>query len=254
MDTKEIQTNMGRITATIDPIEGTRPVVFLHGVFLNKELWKPYQSELTRRSHIYIDMPAHGDSSDVGHRWSLNDCVEMLIQVLDALQVTQCIVIGQSWGSMTALRAAVQYPNRFEALGLFNMPHKKTRGMRKWGFQMQKLFLRFPRFYATQAARSLYSDKLLQQQPELVSHMQASMARRTADELSHIIDAVILQPEDASLYIDRLKVPALAIVGEDDYVGTPTGLETWVVPGRHITPHETVEKTREAITYVLGMA
>jgi pimeloyl-ACP methyl ester carboxylesterase len=250
----EIGTDLGKISVAMEIVENTIPVVFLHGVFLDKYLWSTYNTEFTHRSHIYIDMPAHGDSGDVGHDWTLDDCVNMLMQILDALDVDRCVVIGQSWGSMVALRAAHKFPHRFAALGLFNMPHAKTAGLRKLGFLFQKLFLFMPRFYAKQAARSLYSEDVLMRRPELLTQMQERMTRRSAKELARIVDAVILHPDDATSYIEMLKVPALAVVGEDDYVGTPPKLETWIVPGRHISPHETVEKTKAAITRVLAMA
>ena len=65
-------------------------------------------------------MPAHGASDNVGRDWSLDECVEMLLAVLDEINVARCIVIGHSWGSMTALRAAIRTLSRFAALGVFN--------------------------------------------------------------------------------------------------------------------------------------
>jgi len=254
MKTQEISTNMGMISVTTETVENTVPVVFLHGVFLDKDLWSAYRPEHTHRTHIYIDMPGHGNSGDVGRDWRLEECVTMLIQVLDAMGVDRCVAIGQSWGSMVAVRAANAYPQRFAALGLFNMPHAKTTGMRKVGFWMQKMFLGAPRFYAKQAAQSLYSKELLQRRPELVTRMQERMQKRSAREMSRLINAVILCPDDARPYIEHLKVPAAAFVGEDDYVGTPPILETGRIPGRHISPQESEEKTREAISKVLALA
>jgi hypothetical protein len=47
---------------------------------------------------------------------------------------------------------------------------------------------------------------------------------------------------------------SVATIGENDYVGTPPKLETLTVPGKHISPHESVNKTRQAISNVLAMA
>lgn len=254
MEAITVNTELGKISVAIERIENTQPIIFLHGVFLDKQLWSEYNTELTQRTHIYVDMPAHGESSDVGHDWTLEDSVNTLMQILDTLAVERCIVIGQSWGSMIALRAACIYPHRFAALGLFNMPHKKTVGLRRFGFIFQKLFLFTPQFYAKQAAKSLYSSNILKIRPELISQMQDRMSKRSAKELARIIDAVILRPDTASRFIENLNVPALAIVGEDDYVGTPPKLETWTIPGRHISPHESFDSTKQAISRVLTLA
>ena len=248
-----IDTIVGSISVSVEEMGSDKPIVFMHGMFLDKTLWSEYTSKLTGKTHIYIDMPAHGKSSDVGHDWDINSCVEMLIQILDKLDITKCFLIGQSWGSMTALRASVRFPDRFQALGLFNMPYHKTKGMRRLGFKLQKAMLSFPRFYAKQAAKSLYSKEILNIHAELSTKMQDRLSERSALELSRIIDAVILNSEDASKLIEELKVPALAVIGEEDYVGKPPRLETWTVPGGHISPHESIEQIKDAVTKILSM-
>jgi len=253
MEEKTIATNLGDISVAIDD-RGTRvPIIFMHGVFLDKSLWFEASKELPEVTRIYIDMPAHGSSSDVENDWVLEDCVDMLIQIIDELKLDTCFLVGHSWGSMIAVRAATKYPERFEALGLCNMPYRKTTGLRRLAFVFQKMALFFPKFYAKQAAKSLYSKELLRNRPELSIQMQEKLSKRSPKEISRVIDAVILMPDDASQLINELRVPALAVVGREDYVGKPPSLETWTVPGGHISPHESVEKVRDAIIKVLGM-
>jgi len=253
MEERTIDTNLGRISVSIDDKGTTTPIIFLHGVFLDKSLWFDVSKNLPDKTRIYIDMPAHGSSSDVEHDWTLDDCVDLLMQIMNELKLDTCFLIGHSWGSMTALRAAVKFPERFEALGLFNMPFRKTTGLRRLGFLFQKTMLSFPRFYAKQAAKSLYSEEILRIRPELSIQMQDRLSKRTPKEISRIIDAVILMPDDATKLITELRIPALAVIGHDDYVGKPPGLETWTVPGGHISPHEAVDKIKDAIIKVLGM-
>jgi len=249
-----IQTRLGQISVAVDERGTDIPLVFMHGVFLDKSLWADCSSSITGRTHIYIDMPAHGVSGNVGHDWSLNDCVEMFMHILNELGITRCIVIGHSWGSMTALRAASRYPSHFAALGLFNMPFKRSVGMGRLAFTLQKLMTGFPRFYAKQAAKSLYTKQMLSARPEFSVSMQERLAKRPSREISRVIDAVILNAEDATHLLNILKVPALAIIGESDYVGVPPSMKTVTVPGGHISPHEAPAETRLAIEQVLKLA
>lgn len=254
MQETKIKTGLGEICVAIEEKDSTSPpIIFMHGVFLDKSLWHEYPAKITQKTHIYIDMPAHGKTSDVGRDWDIDDCISMLIQIMDTLNVKTCFLIGHSWGSMTALRAAVRFPDRFEALGLFNMPYRKTTGLRSLGFTLQKAMLAFPRFYAKQAAKSLYSGEILRNRPELSIQMQDRLSKRPQKEISRVIDAVILMPDDAIQLINELRVPALAVIGREDYVGKPPRLETWTVPGGHISPHESVEKVKDAIIQVIGM-
>lgn len=249
-----IQTLLGQISVAIEERGTEHPIVFMHGVFLDKTLWKDFDSNLTGRTHIYIDMPAHGVSSNVGHDWSIDDCVAMLTRVLDELNVRRCSVIGHSWGSMTALRAATSFPSRFASLGLFNMPFKRTTGIRRLGFKLQKTMVAFPRFYARQAAKSLYTESILRTRPDLSEMMQERLSVRPPKELSRVIDAVILNPADTEHLLNDLRVPALAVVGESDYVGIPSKTKTVTVQGGHFSPHEAPSESRQAIKRVVEIA
>ncbi len=226
MEERIIKSNLGHISVSIDDRSTETPIIFLHGVFLDQSLWAEVSKALPEMTRVYIDMPAHGKSSAVGHNWSLDDCVEMLLVMLDELKIKKSFVIGQSWGSMTALRAAIKFPERFVALGLFNMPYRRTTGLRKLGFIFQKTMGFFPKFYAKQAAKALYSVEFLRNRPELSKQMQARLSKRSQKELARVIDAVILEPEDATHLIEALSVPALAVIGQEDYVGKPPKIET----------------------------
>jgi pimeloyl-ACP methyl ester carboxylesterase len=245
---------MGQVSLLVDDRSGDLPIVFMHGVFLDKTLWTAFGPEVTGRTHVYIDMPAHGASGNVGRDWHLDECVEMLLTVLDEINVSRCIVIGHSWGSMTALRAAIRAPSRFAALGLFNMPFTRNEGLGRLGFRLQKLLTVFPRFYARQAARSLYTESALKAHPEYSAAMQDRLSARPPKEISRVIDAVLLNPGDGTNLLKELTVPTLAVVGQSDYVGEPPGLNVTVVPGGHISPHEAPEETRAALKHIVLLA
>jgi 3-oxoadipate enol-lactonase len=249
-----IQTNLGHISVAVE--EGTigTPVIYLHGVFLDRTLWTAVSAPAQGRTQVFIDMPAHGSSDNVGHEWSLDDCAQMLISIMDELNLKRCIAIGHSWGSMTALRAAVRFPDRFEALGLFNMPFRKTNGLSWIAFSLQKRMTIFPAFFARQAAIALYSEQILKQRPELVTQMQARLSKRPAQEIARTIEAVILKPSDSASLIQALRIPALVVVGETDYVGITPKAQFFIVPGGHISPHEAEEEVRKAIKQVLELA
>jgi 3-oxoadipate enol-lactonase len=254
MNQMSIRTNLGRVSVGVE--EGTigTPVIYLHGVFLDSTLWTAVGSSAQGRTQIFVDMPAHGSSDNVGHDWSLDDCVEMLISIMDELDLQRCVAVGHSWGSMTILRTAVRFPARFESLGLFNMPFRKTSGLGRIAFSLQKRMAIFPTLFAKQAAKSLYSQHLLEKRPELIEQMQARLSKRPSKEIARTIEAVILKPDDSASLIQELRIPALAVVGEMDSVGIPPKIRVLKVPGGHISPHEAEEEVKKAIEQVFDLA
>jgi len=118
--TQLIETNIGKIAVHIT--EGNpqaTPIIFLHGVYYDSNLWKNQVSQIKDRTIITLDMPFHGDSKAVRNDWNMDDCATMLVEVLDGLNINEIVAVGHSWGSMTILRAAAKAPNRFAAIWLF---------------------------------------------------------------------------------------------------------------------------------------
>ena len=63
---------------------------------------------------------------------------------------------------------------------------------------------------------------------------------------------VILDADDTSSLITTLPVPAFALKGKEDYVPSPPGIETEIVPGGHISPLEVPKRVTAFTRRVLA--
>jgi pimeloyl-ACP methyl ester carboxylesterase len=120
LTTHSIQTSSGRISY----IEaGSGPVaLFVHGVLLNKHLWRHQLSRLSDiRRCIAVDLLAHGDTEiEPNHDVSVTANANMLREVLYALQIDQVDVVGNDSGGGIAQIFAALNPNRVRSLTLTN--------------------------------------------------------------------------------------------------------------------------------------
>jgi pimeloyl-ACP methyl ester carboxylesterase len=188
-------------------------------------------------------MPFHGLSKEITKNdWSLNDCADMLLEILDSLKITQVIAVGHSWGSMTILRAASNQPERFESVLLCNMPFLAATKKQKLTFGLQHSMLLFRNFYTKQAAKALYGKTSLKENPSLFDQLKRPMNLLTNKEIKKTDKAVIIEAEDASDLIKNLKVNAIALKGKEDYVPKPPHIDTLLVKGGHISPLEQAEE------------
>ena len=235
-----IRTNIGKIA--IHKTESTTdklPIILLHGVYFDHHLWDELVKHIDDRTVITIDMPLHGESLEITKPdWSLNDCTEMLIEILDSLRIPKVVAIGHSWGSMTILRAASKHPERFEGIGLCNMPFHAASKKQKQTFGLQHSLLLFRNFYTKQTAKALFGKSSLVKNPSLLNQLSRPMSVLTKKEIKQIDKKVILDAEDATSLIQNLQVKAIALKGKEDYVPTPPKLETVIVNGGHISPLE----------------
>jgi pimeloyl-ACP methyl ester carboxylesterase len=97
-------------------------IVMVHGFGANKDNWTRMARELTDKFNVYaIDLPGHGESSkplDLGYR--LDQQVAHLARILQALDIAEMHMMGNSMGgAITALYAAT-YPGQIKTAVLFD--------------------------------------------------------------------------------------------------------------------------------------
>jgi pimeloyl-ACP methyl ester carboxylesterase len=242
-----INTNLGKIAVYPKLVDSDKtPIIFLHGVYFDHHLWDEVIDSIQDRTTYSVDMPFHGLSKEITKNdWSLNDCADMLLEILDSLKITQVIAVGHSWGSMTILRAASKQPERFESVLLCNMPFLTATKKQKITFGLQHSMLIFRNFYTKQAAKALFGKTSLKENPSLVDQLKRPMDLLSNAQIKHTDKAVIADAEDASELIKNLKVRALALKGIEDYVPSPPSIETIVIGGGHISP---LEKPNEILS------
>ena len=235
-----IHTNLGKIAVYPKLVDSDKtPIIFLHGVYFDHHLWDKVIDSINDRTIITLDMPLHGLSKEITkYNWTLNDCADMLLEILDSLQITKVIAVGHSWGSMTILRAASKQPERFESVLLCNMPFLAATKKQKLTFGLQHSMLIFRNFYTKQAAKALFGKTSLKENPSLVNQLKRPMDLLSNEQIKHTDKAVIADAEDASELMKNLKVRALALKGIEDYVPVPPSIETIIIGGGHISPLE----------------
>jgi pimeloyl-ACP methyl ester carboxylesterase len=118
LTTQTVQTPPGRIAyAEV----GSGPVaLFVHGVLLNKHLWRHQLAELSDiRRCIAVDLLAHGDTEIApGQDVTVTDNANMLREVLDALKIDKVDVIGNDSGGGIVQIFAANNPYRLRSLTL----------------------------------------------------------------------------------------------------------------------------------------
>ena len=196
------------------------------------------ESEINDRPVIAIDMPLHGESKNIKTDWNLDDCANMLLEILDSLK-NKVIAVGHSWESMTILRAAGKNQDRFSALGLCNMPFKEASKYEKRTIRLQHMALIFRRFYMKQAGKAVMGKESLVHNPDLLQKLITPMSKLTNKEIKYTNKAVRIDAKDTKHLIKYLTIPIIALVGEEDYVGILPIKETITAKGGHVSPLET---------------
>lgn len=89
------------------------PLVLIHGVGMNAEVWFPQLEVLSRYFHVIApDMPGHGESEGFSHAATLKDYVQWLASFLQTRPEKKFAIAGHSMGALIAAGMAIDYPDR----------------------------------------------------------------------------------------------------------------------------------------------
>jgi len=98
-----------------------RPLVLLHGFMGSAASWQVLRASLNAHYQtVAIDLLGHGasESPEAVERYAMGQCVEDVLEVLDALQIERALMLGYSMGGRVALSVAAHAPHRLQALML----------------------------------------------------------------------------------------------------------------------------------------
>ncbi|GAB4145637.1 MAG: alpha/beta hydrolase [Bacteroidia bacterium] len=108
----------GKITY-LDDDNGLQPMLFIHGLGLNKIFWTKLIPELRHKYRcIAIDLPGHGNSVDFRGDFSIPFYSNGISAFITKMQLNNVILVGHSMGGQIAMNIAASNPEWLQKLVL----------------------------------------------------------------------------------------------------------------------------------------
>lgn len=107
-----IQTSRAEIWFADHRKEDRIPLVLVHGASGSHLDWS---KQLRQLGSVALDLPGHGRSSGSGRR-HVKEYAEDVISLLDALEISQAVVMGHSMGGAIAQTIALEHPSRLKGM------------------------------------------------------------------------------------------------------------------------------------------
>lgn len=194
------------------------PVVLAHSFLCSGAMWAPLLPALSPRYLLVnVDTRGHGASGAVARRCTVEDVLRDHLAVLDALGIARATWAGLSLGGMVALRAAIDAPERVDALVLIDTDAgSETLGARAkhavLGLLARTVGVKpvIPRI-----AKLMFGRTTLRDNAALVAAWNARFASVHIPSVLNVLAATDGRP-DLRPSLGRIAVPALVIVGAED--------------------------------------
>ena len=205
-------------------------VLFLHGLGGSRTSWQPQLSGLSEAFRcIAWDMPGYG-ASDPVEPLTFATIADAVARLLDAASVERAHLVGESFGGMHALHAALRHPDRVGRLvlantsGAFGLDGTDPGLWRAARLAPLDAGLT-PAYIAEQVLTSVAGPSL---DADILAMRVAGFARIPADALRAAIEC--LPSHNALDRLPEISAPTLVIAGELD-AETPVAYSHILVDG-----------------------
>ena len=107
------------------------PLVFVHGVGLTHEIWKPQIDYFKDYTTLSYDILGHGKTPLKKINISFDDFSEQLIKLINELNFQKIHLVGFSIGSLVARNFATKHNDRLQSLILLGSIYKRSEEQQK---------------------------------------------------------------------------------------------------------------------------
>jgi 3-oxoadipate enol-lactonase len=172
---------------------------------------------------VVLDGPGHG-RSEVPPPFTLEEHARAVVDAMDELRVETAVVVGLSWGGMTALRLGLYRPDRLRGLVVLdaNADASTLRERLEYGL-MVGVARRIGLPDAIVRARVvplMFSQRTQKRSPEVVSDFVRKVGGASREGLAIATNTVSIARPSILGSLSAIRTPTLVGYGEDD-VPTP---------------------------------
>jgi 3-oxoadipate enol-lactonase len=192
-------------------------------LFTHHRMWRHQIAPLREAGWrtLALDPPGHGRSPGPGRGFTMDQCAQAAVQVLDATDVrAPAVVLGTSWGGFVAPRIAMLAPERLSGMALFN-----TSAERGTAFEQTKATLltkllavgALDKMTARMIVSGLLAPGTQRREPQLGGDLAEQFLSWDRRRFIATVRSVLVDRDPVLDALPELKLPALIVSGQEDH-------------------------------------
>jgi 3-oxoadipate enol-lactonase len=237
-------------------------------LFTDHRMWRHQIAPLRESGWrtLALDPPGQGRSPGPGRGFTMDECAEAAVQVLEATGVrAPAAVIGSSWGGFVAPRIAMLAPKRLSGMALFNTSAERGTPVERFKAMLLTKLLAvgaLDKVTARMIVSGLLAPETQRREPELGEDLARHFLGWDRRRFIATVRSVLVDRDPVLDALPELKVPALIVSGKEDHTlpsfhsqriarKLPAALYL-EVSGAHLVPLEAPHEANPLILDFLG--
>ena len=205
---------------SLNKINKDNPIVFIHGVGLNNEIWKPQINFFKKYNTLTYDLLGHGKTPLKKSKVTFNDFSRQLLSLINELKFRKVHLVGFSLGALIARHFAYKHNDRLSSLIIHGSIYKRTENQKRVvinRFNVAKL----NRPASKKAAlRRWLTEDFIKKNPEIYKKIYSTLEKNDRKNFLKSYELFVNYDDDDDI-IKKIKVNTLITTGENDVGSTP---------------------------------
>ncbi len=193
------------------------PIVFIHGVGLDHNIWDPQINEFDNTVLIY-DILGHGKTPLNKEKISFDDFSDQIIDLIDELKFDKIHLVGFSIGSLIARNFATRFSDRLKSLTLlcsiFNRSDNEQKIVNQRFEQTKK-----DKKLTTDALKRWFNMDFIEKNPLISDKIISILNNNNMDNFIKVYSLFVNHKDNEKF--ENIKVKTLVMTGEGDVGSTP---------------------------------
>ncbi|WP_199273006.1 alpha/beta fold hydrolase [Streptomyces broussonetiae] len=218
---KLIPTSLGLINVRVGGRFDGPAMVCWPSLMMDGTMWQ-YQYEHFAPTYrlVLVDSPGHGKSDALRKIIDLKECADALVEILDALDIDKCVLVGNSWGGMLAGVFPAYYPQRTTAaIGINCTASLPTMFESMWATGLAtflSLHAKMP-LLAAKAARAAFAGPTAEATNPDFLEFTNFVLNDDPKSVAWALRSILIGRKDEHRRLNTISnVPVLIIAGEED--------------------------------------
>ena len=196
------------------------PIVFIHGVGLNKEIWEPQINFFKDYNTLTYDLLGHGKTPLKKSKVNFEDFSTQLSRLIKELNFEKIHLIGFSLGALIARHFAFEHSNKLSSLIIHGSIYKRNENQKrvvKNRFEVAKM--NKPASKQTTLRRWL-SDDFIKKNPNIYKKIYSILEKNNRLDFLKCYEVFVNYVDDDNM-LKKIDVNTLITTGENDIGSTP---------------------------------